>query len=40
MATSNFQYNFSENEEIPDKVDSVTFNKLCEKALGFSKQEL
>ena len=40
MATSNFQYNFTESEEIPEKVDAVTFNKLCEKILGFSKHEL
>ena len=40
MASSNFQYNFNEHEEVPEKVDSVTFNKICEKVLAFSKQEL
>jgi hypothetical protein len=37
MANSNFQYNIK--EEIPDKVDAKTFNKICEKILGFSKKE-
>ena len=40
MASSNFQNNLIESEEIPEKVDSNTFNNLCEKVLGFSKAEL
>ena len=40
MASSNFQYGLIENESIPDKVDSNTFNGLCEKLLGFSKSEV
>ena len=40
MASSNFQYGLIEKEEIPEKVDSTTFNNLCEKVLGFSKAEV
>ena len=40
MASSNFQFGQTELESIPEKVDSFTFLKLCEKVLGFSKSEM
>jgi hypothetical protein len=40
MASSSFQFKSTEIEEIPEKVDSFVFIKLCEKILGFSKKEL
>lgn len=40
MASSNFQFSLIEKEDIPEKVDSNTFNNLCQKVLGFSKVEL
>lgn len=40
MASSSFQFNHSELEQIPDKIDSFTFLKLCEKIFGFSKKEI
>jgi hypothetical protein len=39
MANSSFQFYFNEKEEIPEKVDAVTFHKLCSKILGFSQQD-
>jgi hypothetical protein len=40
MASSSFQFNAVELQEIPEKVDSFQFNKLCEKILGYSKKEI
>jgi len=40
MASSSFQFNHSELEQIPEKIDSFTFLKLCEKIFGFSKKEI
>lgn len=40
MATSNFQFSKTEMENIPEKVDSVRFFKLCEEILGFSQKEI
>lgn len=40
MASSNFQFAQTELESIPEKVDSFSFLKLCEKILGFSKSEM
>ena len=40
MASSNFQFGQTELESIPEKVDSFSFLKLCEKILGFSKSEM
>lgn len=39
MANSNFQFSTTETQEIPEKVDAITFNKLCHKMLGFSMKE-
>ena len=40
MASSSFQFNHSELENIPEKVDSFDFLKLCEKIFGFAKKEM
>lgn len=40
MASSSFQFNHSELEQIPEKINSFTFLKLCEKIFGFSKKEI
>jgi hypothetical protein len=39
MANSDFQFYRNELEDIPDKVDAMTFNKLCGKILGFAKSD-
>jgi hypothetical protein len=39
MANSDFQFYQHELENIPDKVDAMTFNKLCAKILGFAKTD-
>ena len=40
MSNSTFQYKNAESVEIPNEVNEGEFVKLCEKILGFSKQEL
>jgi hypothetical protein len=40
MANSNFQYKLSEKEDIPEEVNENEFVKICEKVLGFAKQEI
>jgi len=40
MASSSFQFASVELQDIPEKVDSFQFSKLCEKILGFSKKEI
>lgn len=40
MASSSFQFNHSELESIPEKVETYNFLKLCEKIFGFSKKEI
>lgn len=40
MASSSFQFSSVELQEIPEKVDSFQFIKLCEKILGYAKKEI
>ena len=40
MSNSNFQFRNSEGVDIPNEVNESEFVKLCEKILGFSKQEI
>lgn len=40
MANSNFQFGQVELEQIPDKIDSFNFLKLCEKILGITKKDM
>ncbi len=40
MANSNFQYKMSEQQEIPEEINETDFVKICEKILGFAKQEI
>ena len=39
MANSSFQFDAAKLAEIPETVDSFTFNKICQNVLGFSNKE-